>query len=242
MNKKINYGIDAPGVILNLMVIGSLCILIFLALLIFKVMAIPYPLISTLPFAGVICLAEGGLMLRYSMFGKFKHRDKMLAMYNWKGGEKVLDIGTGRGLLLIGAAKHLTTGTAIGIDIWSAKDLSHNTEGNNIENALAEGVLNKTKVMEMDICKTSFPDNEFDVILSNLCLHNIKGKEHRKKACAEIARLLKSTGVALISDFKNNKEYTHNFMSLGLKVENTGHNYLNTFPTLTILKVTRTTP
>ena len=39
---------------------------------------------------------------------------------------------------------------------------------------------------------TAFADNYFDVILSNLCIHNIKDKEGRQKACAEIHRLLKA--------------------------------------------------
>jgi arsenite methyltransferase len=37
--------------------------------------------------------------------------------------ENVLDVGTGQGLLMNGAAKHLTTGKSIGIDIWISKDL-----------------------------------------------------------------------------------------------------------------------
>ncbi len=36
-----------------------------------------------------------------------------------QGNERILDIGCGRGLLLIGAAQRLTTGKAIGIDIWT---------------------------------------------------------------------------------------------------------------------------
>ena len=43
-------------------------------------------------------------------------------MIPWRGNETVLDVGTGRGLLMIGAARRLTTGISVGIDIWSAKD------------------------------------------------------------------------------------------------------------------------
>jgi len=43
------------------------------------------------------------------------------------GGEHVFDVGTGRGLLLIGAARRLTSGKGIGIDVWSTKDLSGNS-------------------------------------------------------------------------------------------------------------------
>jgi cyclopropane fatty-acyl-phospholipid synthase-like methyltransferase len=61
-------------------------------------------------------------MLLYARWGKFRHRDRMLNMVSWRGGEQVLDVGTGRGLLLIGAARRLSTGKSTGIDVWSAKD------------------------------------------------------------------------------------------------------------------------
>ena len=69
----------------------------------------------------------GSLMLLYAKVGKFRHRDRMLALHIWSGSEQVLDIGTGRGLLLVGAAKRLTTGYATGIDIWNKEDLSGNS-------------------------------------------------------------------------------------------------------------------
>ena len=51
----------------------------------------------------------GGLMLLYSLRGKFHHRDRILALAKLRGDEDVLDVGTGRGLLLVGAAKKLVT-------------------------------------------------------------------------------------------------------------------------------------
>jgi arsenite methyltransferase len=71
-------------------------------------------------------------MMIYSKIGKFRHRDRMLDSVAWAGQERVLDVGAGRGLLLAGAAKKLTTGRAVGIDIWNQEDLS----GNNMENLL----------------------------------------------------------------------------------------------------------
>jgi arsenite methyltransferase len=80
-------------------------------------------------------LIEGVLMIVYAKHGKFLHRDRILAMVDWKGDESVLDVGTGRGLLMIGAAKKLTTGKAAGIDIWSTKDLSGNAMERTLPNA-----------------------------------------------------------------------------------------------------------
>jgi hypothetical protein len=79
-------------------------------------------------------------MLIYSLAGKFRHRDRILAKVPWAGTEMVRDVGAGRGLLLIGAAKHLTTGHATGIDIWNAEDLSGNAPGALLADIDIEGV------------------------------------------------------------------------------------------------------
>jgi len=239
MDKKVNYGIDAPGVIRNLLIIGlGLDVLLYFVPS-FKVGNTVFDLSFSYITGSIFCIGEGLLMIRYAKVGKFKQRDKILGMHEWKGNEKVLDIGTGRGLLMIGAAKKLSTGKSIGIDIWSKEDLSNNSKANAEANAAAEGVSDKVEVQNQDITKTSFADGEFDVIVSNLCIHNIGSKEGRKNACAEIARILKSGGTAIISDFKNITEYSNNFKSLGLSVEKYGRNYLNTFPPLGILKISK---
>lgn len=80
----------------------------------------------------------------------------------------------------------------------------------------------------------SFPDNSFDVILSNLCLHNIYDKTIRLRACNEIARVLKPGGVAIISDFKHTREYAETLRKAGLRVERKMPN-LTTYPPLRIL-------
>ena len=81
--------------------------------------------------------------------------------------------GPGRGLLALGAAKRLTTGTAVGIDVWSPKDLTGNTADAFLANAEAEGVAERVEVRNADARSMPFPDASFDVILSNVCLHNI---------------------------------------------------------------------
>ena len=176
-------------------------------------------------------------MLLYGTYGKFRHRDRMISMVDWNGNENVLDVGTGLGLLLIGAAKRLTTGKAIGVDIWSSKDLSGNFAAATLRNAELEGVKDKVEVLSQDARTLSFPDNSFDVILSNLCIHNIPPKEGRVQACLEIARVLKPGGVALVSDFQKTEEYTEAFLSKGLDVEKLGPFWRDTFLRLTVLKV-----
>jgi arsenite methyltransferase len=66
-------------------------------------------------------------MVRSSRAGKLKQRDPLLDQLPWRGDERVLDVGCGHGLLLIGAVKRLTTGRAVGLDLWRKQ----NQAGNN---------------------------------------------------------------------------------------------------------------
>jgi SAM-dependent methyltransferase len=186
-------------------------------------------------YSAVIFLVPAVLMLIYAKVGKFRHRDRILAKVLWTGAETVLDVGAGRGLLLIGAAKRLTTGHATGIDIWNAEDLSGNGPEALLANIALEGVGDRTTVKSEDARKMSFPDGSFDVVLSNLCLHNIYDKPGRTKACAEIARVLKPGGVAVISDYKLMREYHEEFEKSGLAVETYPPDWTGTFPPLRIL-------
>jgi arsenite methyltransferase len=126
------------------------------------------PLRLAAALVAVICFAEAALMLIYARVGKFRHRDRMLAQVPWRGDEHVVDIGTGRGLLLIGAAKRLTTGRATGIDIWNPSDLSDNARYRTMRNLVAEGVADRCDLVDELAQELSLADASADVVLSNL--------------------------------------------------------------------------
>ena len=234
---KPDYGIDAPGVIRNLFAIGV--VLLVLAWFVPKLRIGPVIFLLRPPalFTGVALVVEGILMIVYSKWGKFRHRDRMLKMVNWQGYESVLDVGTGRGLLMIGAAKKLKTGKAVGIDIWSTKDLSGNTMEGTMRNAALEGVRERIDVQNGDATTMKFADGSFDIILSNVCIHNIPTKQARAQACHEIARVLKPGGTALISDFIHTGDYVKAFKATGVEASRTGLDFLFTFPWLRIVEV-----
>ncbi|MDD2773109.1 MAG: class I SAM-dependent methyltransferase [Elusimicrobiales bacterium] len=194
---------------------------------------------SALFWWGLCNIAVCIFMIVYAKRGKLRHRDRMLGMISWTGDECVLDIGTGRGLLMIGAAKKLTTGKAYGIDIWNAEDLSDNSVQNALKNAEAEGVKDKVEIRNEDARKMSFADGAFDVVFSNLCLHNIYDPEGRAQACREIARVLKPGATALISDFRHTKDYARMLEQTGLRVSLSLPYLLDTFPPLRIIKAVK---
>ncbi|MEO8726568.1 MAG: class I SAM-dependent methyltransferase [Acidobacteriaceae bacterium] len=236
--RRPDYGIDAPGVIRNLALAGA----VLIALAIWgpaKLKVGPLDLLTHAMFywVGSVCFAEAILMLLYAKHGKFIHRDAMISRLRWRGDERVLDVGTGRGLLLIAAAKHLNAGgRASGIDIWKTSDLSGNARNRTEANLEIEGVGGRCELREEDAQKMSFANGSFDVVLSNLCLHNIASKRGRDEACRDIARVLRPGGVALISDFKNTADYAAIFRSEGLAVKRSGPDIYNTFPPLRIVE------
>lgn len=178
-------------------------------------------------FIGLILLILGTSMYFYGIKGKFLMRDYLLSKIAWKGNENVLDIGSGTGLLLNGAAKFLTTGRAIGIDIWREEDLSDNSMANALKNAELEGVSNKIEIRTEDARNLNFPDNSFDVVLSMFCIHNIDDKTEQEKACFEIARVLKPNRTALIGEWIPTHDYAKYFEKAGLKVKSS-KNYIST--------------
>ena len=96
---------------------------------------------------------------------------------------------------------------------------------------------NRIEVLDGDATSLQFSDDSFEVVLSNLCIHNIPSREAREKACHEIVRVLKPGGVALISDFIHTAAYAEVFRSTGAKVTRSGPAVWRTFPPLRIVKV-----
>lgn len=235
MAKEPDYGIDAPNVIRNLFFAGITCGVVAFLFPTVTFGHVTFTLNPGLLYSAAMFLLPVILMLMYSKVGKFRHRDRILAKLSWTGNESVLDVGAGRGILLIGAAKRLTTGEAIGIDIWNSEDLSGNSPQALVQNIVAEGVGSKAEIKSEDARKMSFQNGTFDIVLSNLCLHNIYQRDGRSQACREIVRVLKPGGVAVIADFKHMREYAATFAACGLTVEFCPLEWVDTFPPLRIL-------
>jgi arsenite methyltransferase len=173
--------------------------------------------IASMLFAvGVTFAMIAVIMVWSSRITKHKVIRRILDSIPWRGDESVLDVGCGRGLFLIAAAKRLKNGKATGVDIWRSEDLSGNTAEAALNNAKAEGVANRIKIENTDARKLPFGANSFDVVVSSLAIHNIDGSTERAKALREIARVLKPGGYLAILDIFHTGEYAKLLGQLGL--------------------------
>lgn len=176
---------------------------------------------------------------RYVTRGKLALRDDLLDRVAWRGDETVADLGTGAGLLGVGAARR-TTGAVHCVDLFVGKDLSGNSPERLLRNARRAGVAGQVEVHREDVRATSLPDRSVDVVLSTLCLHNIPSASGRGRALAEVVRVLRPGGTVVLSDLAHvDDEYAPRLRAAGLAVRTHGR-LPGTFPPQRLL--TATTP
>lgn len=147
--------------------------------------------------------------------GKFQVWSELLTPL--RGDERVLDVGCGRGTVLLLAAERLQTGRAIGVDIWDTNDQSGNGEDALWRNADAEGVRDRVEVKTGDMRTLPFEDASFDWVVSSLAVHNLKKPEDRAQSVREMARVLKPGGFLLLADFRHIARYAKTAEQAGLK-------------------------
>jgi SAM-dependent methyltransferase len=98
--------------------------------------------------------------------------DRVLDDLRLHGDETVLDLGCGRGAVLLAAANRLPRGRAIGVDLWRA-DQTDNSREATLANAALEDVAERIELHTADMTALPLADNSVDVIVSNLAIHNI---------------------------------------------------------------------
>jgi len=217
MTARADYGIDAPPVVLGLTIGGVIALL--LGLVVLQFLPGPRWLVLSLGYlavlAGIALLVQPMLMVWSSTVGKLRMRKWLIDSLNLRGNETVLDVGCGRGLLLNEAARRLTSGRAVGVDLWQVEDQSGNRPEATLRNARAEGVEGRVEVKTGDMRELPLPDSSVDAVVSSMAIHNVREKEGRAAAIREIHRVLKAGGRAALLDFQCTDEYLATLQALG---------------------------
>lgn len=222
---KADYGLDAPTLVQKFFLFGGILVIVGLAGYFWAALTpgssallnILGTLAVMLLISGIICIFSGSAMVWSSRSGKMHARDTLLDGLQLRGDETVLDVGCGRGLLLLGAAKRLPRGHALGVDLWSQTDLSNNAKEATLQNALAEGVADRVEIHSGDMQKLPFADGSIDAVVASLSIHNIYNREGRREAINEIVRVLKPGGKVALMDFEHVGQYAQDLRSAGMQ-------------------------
>ncbi len=172
-------------------------------------------LMAGLSGAAALGIAAGATSYGYATrAGKFVVWERILDDLRLKGDETVLDLGCGRGAVLLAAAKRLPRGRAIGVDLWRA-DQTDNSQQATLANAALEGVADRVEVRTADMTALPLPDGSVDVIVSSLAIHNISTRAGRRRALAEAVRVLRPGGRLAIADLWETRQHAAHLRELG---------------------------
>lgn len=207
-----DYGIDAPYVLLILA--GTGVVWLLLGSLLLAARAAPVPGAILLP-VGLGFLGLAAWYLYVTRRGKFTVWARVLEGLDLRGDERLLDLGCGRGAVLLQAAKLLPRGRAVGIDLWKTSDQSGNAMSRTERNADLEGVRDRVELRTGDMTRLPFEDSSFDVVVSSIAIHNIPTSGGRARAIGEAARVLRPGGRLAIADIRATREYEATLRRLG---------------------------
>lgn len=194
--RRYPYGVDAPPILAALGGLSAAGVAVSAA-----------SFAENRPRRGTIALAAGAVgsvvaagYAYTTLYGKFVAWEHELDALDLRGSERMLDMGCGRGAVLVAAARRLTQGgSAVGADVWT-KDQSGNSRETTCANADAEGVADRVEVVDADLRDLPFDAGEFDLVTASMAVHNIRDRDGRVQAVREAHRVLKPGGRLRIAD------------------------------------------
>jgi arsenite methyltransferase len=176
------------------------------------------------PVASTVIALLGGLLLLQTVAsylystrrGKFIVWARLLNNLRLRGDEHVLDMGCGRGAVLCIVAKLVPNGRVVGLDLWRSADQTGNSLDAARRNLHSEGVSARCILETGDMVAMPFADSSFDLVVSNLAIHNIAPEPRRLRALDEAVRVLKPGGDLVIADLMFAGAYAGRLRGLGM--------------------------
>lgn len=206
MEKQLNYGNWVRKknlVILGLCVVGAAALffiplgpvygVIVSAVFIFALLVFLFPLYSYVMFS------QNG--------GKFQEKIYNLIIQNLgdPGEGRVLDIGSGNGVLAISLALRYPNAKVLGMDYWG-EDWEY-SQSVCEKNASIAGVHSRVHFQKGDAAQLDFPSDHFDGAISNLTFHEVRSVPDKKQVLQEALRVIKPGGHFAFVDYFYEEKY-----------------------------------
>lgn len=210
---EVDYSFDAP-IVPALMAAAALALVVVGLVL---ALGAGSPRSAVGPLLGaVFFLLSAGVYVHTTRRGEFAVWEDLLRELAFRGDERVLDIGCGRGVVLLMAAKQLPAGRAVGLDLWRSVDQSGNRPEATLANADAEGVRDRVELHTGDMRRMPFEDGSFNAVVSSAAIHNIHPADGRTQAIGEAVRVLRPGGRLVVVDINGTAAYARELRSLGM--------------------------
>jgi SAM-dependent methyltransferase len=212
-HRRGEYGVDAPTVPAVFVAAGIATL---------ALAAVGALLVHSVAMTVICAILSAYLLLGAASYlyttraGKFAVWARLIGELPLRGDERVLDLGCGRGAVLLLVAQALPAGTAVGVDLWKTGDQSGNAPDVTRRNAVAEGVADRVELQTADMRELPFADASFDLVVSSLAIHNIHAPDGRERAIDEAVRVLKPGGRLLIADILATADYAARLRERGM--------------------------
>ncbi|MFX1284187.1 MAG: class I SAM-dependent methyltransferase [Promethearchaeota archaeon] len=196
MNKeKPDYGFTAIRYFIGITICGVIgtCIMVLTSLFIEAPISIFIYTISLPITISTFYIGFSYIPLYYSILRSTPIKEIWnYILTDFKGDERVLDIGCGTGRVSINIAKCIISGKVIGIDIYNG--VSGNSPDKAYKNAEIEAVKSKVEFNYGNVMNIPYPDNSFDLVTAGSVLHELHDDKDKLAALNEIYRVLKPGG------------------------------------------------
>lgn len=139
--------------------------------------------------------------------GRFQEKvyDIIIQSLGTKVKGKILDIGSGNGVLAVKLAEQHSEIEVVGIDYWG-KDWEY-SKGVCEKNARAVKVEGQVHFQKGDAAKLDFAASTFDSVISNLTFHEVQTVADKRAVVQEALRVVKPGGSFAFVDYFFDENY-----------------------------------
>lgn len=118
---------------------------------------------------------------------------------------RILDIGSGNGVLAVKLAQQFDEAEVTGVDYWGeySKQICE-------KNAQIGGVAERVHFQKGDVAALEFPDDTFDAVTSNLTFHEVQSVADKREVVREALRVVKPGGRFAFVDYFYDKKFYGN--------------------------------